>query len=163
VEADHDTSDNKVVLSLARGSYRLRRSVASALAVLDPGPRGQQEPGDATYLLLRCRSAREIQDELEHRKIAWRPSSAPEADDAGKPDGEIVPELADVLSQVIFGIMQPAWKHRQEQPTPAPPTASAPGRPPGRRLVQPRAAGEMTTPGTFRPPPAASAMTQAGQ
>ena len=102
VAADYDVGDDQIVLDRVAGSYELRRAVATAVAILaDPGRLGEQVLGDAVYFLLRCRSAREIQRELERSKVAWRPGIALDTDDAEDADDEDVASLADAIGRKV--------------------------------------------------------------
>jgi hypothetical protein len=85
VPANWDVGDDQLTLDQVSSTYELRRSAASAIAVLaDPG-RGEQVLGDAVYFLLRSRSAAEMQRELARRKIPWQPVLASDADDTLRP------------------------------------------------------------------------------
>jgi hypothetical protein len=70
VPADYYPEDGQLILDQVASSHELRRSMASAVAVLADPERGEQVLGDAVYFLLRCRTAREMQRELARRKIA---------------------------------------------------------------------------------------------
>jgi hypothetical protein len=153
VAADHDVGDDQIVLDQVASAHELRRSVANAVAVLaDSGPLGEQVLGDAVYFLLRCRSAREMQRELKRRKVAWRPTSAPDTEYAEDTDDEDVTSLADAISQkVVREAMSGPRRITSSQQTPTQPTARAPRLPlPGLGLVQPRPAAETGLPPQHR-------------
>ncbi|MFG1685201.1 DUF3883 domain-containing protein [Nonomuraea sp. NPDC049269] len=115
VDADYDVRDDRIILARVVGAHELRRSVASAVAVLaDPGPRGEQVLGDPIYFLLRCRSALEIQRELKRRKIPWQPRLVPDTEHMEDADDEGMASLADAISQHVI----------QEAMSPPPPETS---------------------------------------
>ena len=101
VPADWDVSDDQLTLDQVSSTHELRRSVATAVAVLADPERGEQVLGDAVYFLLRCRSAREMQRELARRKIAWQPDLASDADGTGEADDEEAASLAEAISREI--------------------------------------------------------------
>lgn len=153
VAADYDIGDDQIVLGRVAGSRELRRAVASAVAVLaDPGRLGEQVLGDAVYFLLCCRSAREMQRELERRKVAWRPGIEPDTEDTEDADDEDVASLADAISRkVVREAMTGRSGTPEAQQTPAPSSARAPRPPlPDLRDVQPRPAGTASAPSQRR-------------
>ena len=127
VPADWDVGDDQLTLDQVSSTHELRRSVASAVAVLADPERGEQLLGDAVYFLLRCRSAREMQRELARRKIAWQPDLAPDAEDTGETDDEEAASLADAISREI---MRPALSPRPAATSPQQAPAASPARPP---------------------------------
>ncbi|MGW5266936.1 DUF3883 domain-containing protein [Microbispora sp. NPDC004025] len=134
VDADYDIGNDHIVLAQVGSAHELRRSVANAVAVLaDPGPLGEQVLGDATYFLLRCRSAPEMQRELKRRKIPWQPSLQPDTEhkEDADDDDDGMASLADAISQHVIqeAISQPPPKASGRQQPPAPMPTRVP-RPP---------------------------------
>ena len=130
VPADYDPGDDQLTLAQVASTHELRRSVASAIAVLADPERGEQVLGDAVYFLLRCRTAGEMQRELARRKIAWHPELPLDADDIGEADDEEVSSIADAISrEVVRTAMSPQPRTTGTKPAPAPSPARAP-RPP---------------------------------
>ncbi len=155
VAADYDPGDDQIVLDRVASSHELRRSVANAVAVLaDPGLLGEQVLGDGVYFLLRSRSAREMQRELQRRKVAWQPGTLPDTGDADDgDDDEDVASLAGTLSRNLVrdAMSGPAGSSSRAQPA-TPPLSARPARPPlpDLGLVRPRPAARTG------PPPAPS-------
>ena len=140
VPADWDVGDGQLTLDQVSSTHELRRSVASAVAVLADPQRGEQVLGDAVYFLLRCRSAGEMQRDLTRRKIAWQPNLVPDADDTGEVDDEEAASLADAISREIVRLAvsgRPAATSPQYAPAASPAPASRPTLP-DLGLVRPR-------------------------
>jgi hypothetical protein len=145
VAADYDLAENQIVLDQVASSHEVRRLAASAIAVLvGAGPLGEQVLGDGVYFLLRCRSAREMQRELQRRKVAWQPATLPDAATDDEDDDEDLASLAGALSRNLVreAMSGPAGSTSRTQPPPAP----SPPRParaplPDLGLVRPRPAG----------------------
>jgi hypothetical protein len=152
VAADYDLVEDQIVLDQVASSHEVRRLAASAVAALaDAGPLGEQVLGDGIYFLLRCRSVREMQRELQRRKVAWQPATLLDTDDEDHEDDEDVASLAGALSRSLVreALSGPAGGASRTQP---PPTLSPP-RParlplPDLGLVHPRPAA-----GTGMPQP----------
>ncbi len=144
VAADYDLAENQIILDQVASSHEVRRLAAGAIAVLvGAGPLGEQVLGDGVYFLLRCRSAREMQRELQRRKVAWQPAALPDADTDDEDDDEDMASLAGALSRNLVreAMSGPAGSTSRTQPPPAP-SPSRPARPPlpDLGLVRPRPA-----------------------
>ncbi|MGH9100945.1 MAG: hypothetical protein ACRDV8_12050, partial [Acidimicrobiales bacterium] len=82
VQAEYLLLHDQIVVHQVPGSFELRRAVADAVAVLaSHSPVAGQLLGDPIYFLLRCRSAPEMQRELQRRKVVWQPDAELVADD----------------------------------------------------------------------------------
>jgi hypothetical protein len=142
VPADSYLGDDQLTVDQVSSSHELRRSVASAVAVLADPERGEQVLGDPVYFLLRSRSAGEMQRELARRKIAWQPDLAADTEDTSEADDEEAASLADAISREILRPAlspQPAVTSPQQEPT-APPARSPRPPLPDLSLVRPRPA-----------------------
>lgn len=148
VPADWDVGDDQLTVDQVSGIYELRRSVASAVAVLADPERGEQVLGDAVYFLLRCRSAGEMQREVARRKIAWQPDLTLDADDTGEADDEEAASLADAISrEIVRPALSPRPAAASPQPAPAASLVRTPRPPlPDLRFVHPRPAAATDPP-----------------
>ncbi|WP_160161206.1 DUF3883 domain-containing protein [Actinomadura sp. K4S16] len=127
VAVDYNVDDNQIVLDQVASSHEQRRLVANAVAGLaDSGPLGERLLGDAVYFLLRCRSAREMQRELERRKVNWRPRT-PGTEYAEDADDEDLASLSDALSQHVVreAMSKPLPDNSGSQKPPTLPAARA--------------------------------------
>jgi len=142
VPADWDVGDDQLTLDQVSSTHELRRSAASAIAVLADPQRGEQVLGDAIYFLLRSRSAAEMQRELARRKIPWQPVVAPDADDTVEADDEEAASLADAISrEIVRPTLSPRPTSTVPEQAPTPSAARAPRPPlPALELVRPRLA-----------------------
>ncbi len=161
VAADYDLVEDQIVLDQVTSSHEVRRLAASAVAVMaDAGPLGEQVLGDGVYFLLRCRSAREMQRELQRRKVAWQPATLLDTDTDDEDDDEDVASLAGTLSRNLVrdAMSGPAGSTSriQPQPTPSPPRPARPPLP-DLGLVHPRTAA-----GTGMPQPSSHARSGGG-
>ena len=142
VPADWDLGDDQLTVDQVSSTHELRRTVASAVAVLADPERGEQVLGDPVYFLLRSRSAGKMQRELARRKIAWQPDLAADTEDASEADDEEAASLADAISREILRPAlspRPAVTSPRQEPTASP--ARSPRLPlPDLRLVRPRPA-----------------------
>jgi hypothetical protein len=155
VPAEWDLGDDQLTLDQVSSTHELRRSVASAVAVLADRGRGEQVLGDAVYFLLRSRSAGEMQRELARRKIAWQPDLTPDADDTGEADDEEAASLADAISREIVRpalTPRPAATTSQHAPAASPARAARPP-PADLGLVRPRPAAATRPPQRREPGP----------
>jgi hypothetical protein len=151
VAAEYDVREDQVVINQVTGTHELRRLVATAVAVLaDTGSLGEQVLGDGIYFLLRCRSASEMQRELQHRKIAWQPPTLTGIQDIYDEDDEELASLAGTLSKNLVreAMSRPASSISRTQPPQPPPPRPARAPLPDLKLVQPRPA---TTTGIPQP------------
>jgi Domain of unknown function (DUF3883) len=100
VASGYDVRDDLIVLDRVASSHELRRSVADAVAIIA----GSSSLGDTIYFLLRSKSIREMQRELERRKVAWQPELSPTLDDSEDVDeaediDDVMASLADAISR----------------------------------------------------------------
>jgi hypothetical protein len=148
VAADYDLGENQIVLDQVTSTHELRRLVATAVAILaDAGPLGEQVLGDGVYFLLRCRSAREMQRELQRRKVAWQPTTLSGIDDSDDEDDEDLTSLAGTLSRNLVreAMSRPPGNTTTTQlPLPPPPSRRARAPLTDLGLVRPRPAGTGT-------------------
>lgn len=130
VPDEWDMGGDQLILDRVSSTYELRRSVASAVAVLADPEHGEQVLGDAVYFLLRSRSAGEMQHELARRKIAWQPDLTLDADGTIEADDDEAVSLADAIGrEIIRPTLSPRPATTGPQQEPAVPPARAP-RPP---------------------------------
>ena len=104
VDAAFVREPNGIIISRASSPYQLRRSVANAIAAA-ASLGHEQALGDGVFFLLQCKTDRELQAELESRKIPWTPAQAGSSDDAADEEVETQDDealsVADALSQVV--------------------------------------------------------------
>ena len=174
VASGYDVRDDLIVLDRVTSSHELRRSVADAVAIIA----GSSSLGDTIYFLLRSKSIREMQRELERRKVAWQPELSPNVDDSEGVDeaqdiDDVMTSLADAISRnavrdALSGATGTTGTSPAPAPTPPPEPAPAPDAPPALpdlQAIQPRPAAATGQPshrssgtpggggyGSWRPP-----------
>lgn len=159
VSADYEVEEDQIALDQVSGSHELRRVTASAVALLaGEAPLGGQVLGDGIYFLLRRRSAREMQRELQRRKVPWQPPALSSTEDYGdEDDDEDVTSLAGVLSRNLIQGAKSGSADITNSPPPATPSPAPPPRPPRPPLPDLRLVHPQPAAGTRMPQPPAPA------
>jgi hypothetical protein len=76
VSVNYLVTDDEIFVNRVQDTFELRRAVAHAVAeIAYESPLSHQVVGDAIFFLLRCRSTSAMRQELERRKVAWRPTA----------------------------------------------------------------------------------------
>jgi hypothetical protein len=156
---DHDLDGDRIVLKRVGRADELRRSLARVVAALvEPDTRRAQLLSDSIYFLLRCRSVRDMQRELERHNVAWRPESGAELDKWNDVEDDGDADLMGALGRAVLGPAGQGTVNTHEsppadarQPEPRPVQSREPRPPlPALELVRPREAAQLGPPSTSR-------------